>query len=226
MDDRTLSNLIRQATELEALLDAEAFPARGDAPLVTARRLSLRWGLAAAAALALAVILPMRDSSLLRPSADAWVFMDAPAPGIAPDGAADGADSFQRIRSCSDQDAYAIVLLREWLPECQCMDWRVHEFEGGAALMRLRAGQEIEIPVHVAGDPPLQQQLFLAIAPRLFGLPTSAQATEDLLACLTDAAPPTTADTDDPGGSGYTAVVQECFPPDVTILPSTFYAHR
>ncbi len=166
-----------------------------DRPIAVAwaarRRQPLDWLTGVAAAIALLMIVsnaPQRPTP--RSSAAARAGIIPVSIEYLPTRESLDAPRLDRLRSCSEQDVYTVVLFRGWNSDCGCVSWRLHEFSEGALLARLEAGEPLEIVLDVSDAPPIEQAVFLAVARRGDDLPSDRAREAALLACLNDAAPP------------------------------------
>ncbi len=217
MDDRTLDRLIRHLAERDRRLPddrelAEACSAN--------RRRPWDWFCGAAAAIALLWIV---NSASHRPapysSAAARAGILPVSVEYLPTRAALDQPRLDRLRSCSEQDVYTLVLVRGWSSECACVRWDVHEFSEGTLLARLEAGEPLEIILDVSDSPPIEQAVFLAIAQHGGMLPADRAREAALLACLNDAAPPEPIDLQ-PARLGES--VAACLPTGVSVVRHPF----
>lgn len=189
MSDRRVEELIRCVVELDDLLATSSADSRIIGP---GRRSTsaARWigslAVPVAAALAWAFLLPSEPQMGVADGAD--------APELLIDHLVHADDSESVVttfRPCADEEAYAIVLLRAWNDECQCLMWRLYEFADGTALARLNAGEDLRVPIDAAGAPSIEQAVLFAIARSRDDLPDEPGETEELLECLNNEAPPT-----------------------------------
>lgn len=221
MNDRQLERLLAQLAEHDELFDGRArqAPPTPRTPRIQIVGIRALLPLAAAAAIAL---------FLMRTPA-ARVLQPMPAPlqvslaDVTPlpismdhcTGRCEDGKRLDVMQSCSDEDAYALVLYRTWSHDYRGLVWRLYRFADGTSLAKLRAGEAIDIPVEVNSAPAVEQTVVLAVARRVGDLPVSTAETDDLLACLNDSLPPTRIEF--PGQPAEAA--RGCLPQGVTVLP-------
>lgn len=216
-DEQRLRLLIRQVTELEQF-NADVERERFDARPIAFRRRWAGWlsGLAAAAAILLVFVLPGDD----RPNgARNAVFLEVEDQP----GAVNISD--QRIdtyHSCSDEDAYALVLYRAWEPECACVTWGFYEFADASGVVELPAGETLDIPFDAWGRSPIDQCIVVAVSNQRHVLPADSGETQQLLACLHEITP---ADDPEEASACYANVVAGCLPSAVTVLTEDYTEH-
>lgn len=219
MNDRRLEQLLAELAENDALFGTPV--ARPAALRAGVRIVGLRAliPLAAAAVLLMTFRSPV-PAPVTRPVAEeALASLGAPL-GISLDHHAGVASANQRhdvVRSCSDEEVYALVLYRGWSHDSRDLIWQLYRFADGTSLARLPAGESIDIPVDVYSAPAVEQTFMLAVARRAGDLPSGPAETEDLLACLNDSLPPSRIEF--PGQSADAA--RACLPQCVTVLPKS-----
>lgn len=235
MDERTLDRLLRQVVELDRLepgqsthaVASESASTRGVGRVMRVRpaRPERRWvgWIAAGLATAAIVFIALARWPVAAPGTAPYEAAPAAVPVelVSDEHGKDATNADQRhFSACAERDGYALVLLREWRAECQCLSWTLQQLESGSQLMRLLAGQSNGIVVDVAGDPPVEQALVVAVASRARDLPRDAAAREQLLTCLNDSAPPEL-----PGGGSsaeWARAVEGCLPDGVTVVQRAF----
>ena len=213
MRNEQLGRLIRRVIELDDLA-GEAQPLAGilHPRISSARRPALSVGIAAA--VAVAMLLPFGANRDYRTyAAPAMVIDYAPAHHGVDDSRID------TFHTCPTEDAFALVLFRAWDTDCQCVAWKLHEFADGRALMRLAAGEALEIPLDVSNSPPVEQVVVFAVSNRRDELPATAREAEELLACLNTTLPPS-ALGEQPVCCA--APVESCLPPGVALVQRSF----
>lgn len=211
--DVQIDRLLRGLIEADALQEDQRLGQRFGTTTGWSRAVTWTARLVVAAALVLALRTPV--TAPLPPT--------LPAPVLAIDyQAGSPADTAARIatfRPCADRDAYALVLFRRWSEECACLTWRVHKRADGSPLLRLVAGEPVEIALDVSESPPVEQFIILALARRRGDLPTDGDDARRLLDCLNDAAPPSWASEP---GEHYAAAVQSCLPESAQVVRHPF----
>ncbi|RMF84110.1 MAG: hypothetical protein D6744_03650 [Planctomycetota bacterium] len=125
-------------------------------------------------------------------------------------------DAFE---ACSAEQAYASILLRVYDDDCQCVKWRLHRFDDGAALCVMRPGEMIEFTLDVSTAPPVEQVAMLVLAAQRDALPMTSSEVADLLACLNESLPPT-AIGEQP--TCCSAPAGDCLPPGVALVERPF----
>lgn len=209
MQDRKLEALIRQVREADHLRAGAARPGAD-------RSASLgRYGLqtAAAAAAVIAVILlwrPPTESAVPGLRTASTVRAGALA-GVSLDYGPDEAGAAGQLRSCSEQDAYTMVVLRDWSDECGCVRWQVHTDPQGDAIRRLPAGEQVAIPLDFRGPATIAPVVLMAVAFRPNDLPQDVDAEAEMLACLNEYA----------GGeeaSAHEQALATCLPSGVAVV--------
>ena len=182
MQDRLLQTLIHQTIEM----DACARLGRGDQ--TAAHTIRLRRISRAAVPIAAAILLPL--------------FLSPIAKDVAPRGsrqaetraalvsvdylAADAQAQSGTIHSCAETPAMALVLLRMWEVDCQCIAWKVHENADGSAWVQLLANEAFEFALESTGAPAVEQAVLLAVSDQAAPDETDADL---LLACLNRTCP-------------------------------------
>lgn len=211
MRDADLQTLIRLAAEADGLAPAGA-RRLADVSSNTRRVRALGLvGLAAAAALALMLTPAPRHTGRDRIPASAVHIRHLPG--------RTGADQrrVDQFRSSSSEPCAVLAIFHSWSRECECLAWKLHEWEQGRMVDSLEVGESADIALNVTGAPPVQQLLFLAVAPRRDQLPGNAETTR-LLACLNEAPPPARGED----WAAYASTVQTCLPSGVTVVPQPF----
>lgn len=169
---------------------------------------------AAAAALLAAWVLP----GVPQFDAGRTIGSVAPVPVLVEFGASPVDRDVRHFRPCSDENAFAVLLMREWSDECSCLRWDVLEAEPGRRLMELVAGQAVDIPIDLRNDPPIEQLVVLAVSRQREMLPSDEAGAEGLIACLNESAPPHLAD------ERSSQFVSACLPQGVTLMPHSVFA--
>src|SRR5262249_31951779 len=118
-----------------------------------------------------------------------------------------------------DAGCALLAIFREWNADCQCLAWKLHQWENGGSVAELPPGQPVDIHLNVTDDPPVEQVLVLAVAQGRDTLPSSGERAAALLECLNDAPLSASAEQD---VSAYTSAVAGCLPDGVTLLPQSF----
>ena len=233
MTDRQIESLVRMAVEIDALeqsaadrrratqsangpgpvwtlADARAAAPPGDNRGWTRRRLI---GLGAAAAAAcFAMMTPPRGDSGPVPTrfatpADIRFVSMAEGPG---------ADAPQHLLSTGDRGSFVLAALAEWSGDCDCLRWRLHEWEHGGLLAQANAGQTLGITVLPSDRPPAERLLVVAASHSAADLPATVEEADDLLACLNGAAGDDGCITGN--AASYASAVQKCLPVGVTVV--------
>ncbi len=222
MNDRSIQNLLQQLGEAQLFLGhGLGTSAHGRASVSGVRLpawLRATIPLTAAAVLALVMIWPPASRRPALSSLDGVPVVLArhapmPEPG----------KQVERFRSCSAEDAYAVVVLRAWSPDCGCVTWRVHEFDDGTRFARLPAGEDVSIHLDVLDDDPRVDQMFmLAVARQLGDLPLDRESAASLIECLNQSLPPE--QLGEPTGDSPEALVA-CVSPSVRVIPHAFGGH-
>ena len=123
------------------------------------------------------------------------------------------------LESCSNEDLYALVLMREWMPDCECIGWRLYRPSADLpAVMRLLAGQTASVPVDEAHDPSVLEYVVLAVSRSRSALPHQAEDEDELIRCLWESAPPATPFE---SSQSYASAVAACLPAAVTVVPES-----
>jgi len=208
MQEARLENLIRQLAEIDDLFGS----GRTD-PLQRRAPHRIEW-LAPAAAILLALCFWIPPRRPVPTDLTPVVSID-----YEPDPTPDRPPRIDRLHACADVEAYALILLRTWSHECECLTWRLHRTPEGHLLIRLRPGRGLEVPVDVSDAPPIEQVLILAVAREASRLPDSPEQLARLLTCLEQNLSPMPEDADT---QQAVSLVQACLPAGVTVVPRSF----
>ncbi len=221
MRDAELNLLIRLAAEADALHEPNS------------RRQRLTSAPDAASATALRGVLPRIGLvGLAAAAALAWMFApirEGHAPGVIPAsaitirhipgqrGALPSTPRIDRFRSSTTEPCVVVAIFRAWSKECECLAWKLHEWDPGRVVDQFAAGETTDIALNVSESPPVTQLLFLAVAARRDQLASTGEGAH-LLSCLNDASFP-------PRNEEYATLasaVQSCLPDGVTVVSAPF----
>ena len=213
MSNERLSQLIRMVAEMDRHVPADDLPV---APAWRHHRSAVWGALAAAAALAFAFLVPPINRPDHRAMAAAPIGVQLEYRPAHTVGHTARIDAFE---ACSPEMTYASVLFRVYDEDCQCLTWRLHQFEDGASQCLLHPGEMLQFTLDVTHTPPVAQVAMLVVASRRDVLPATTDEAEELLACLNNSLPPT--------GLGdqpvcCSAPVGDCLPPGVALLERQF----
>ncbi|MFQ5805411.1 MAG: hypothetical protein ACE5I3_03050 [Phycisphaerae bacterium] len=238
MNDKDIDNLIRMAVEVEEIeslasararetsiedaahqLGRPAAPTRPtirlDRPLF--RRRVWQIGLSAAAVAACVLLLLQQRLAPRAPQRAAAVSLEIDyCPGLA---LHDGV-RIDHFEPTATEHYVVLAIFRCWHDECQCLAWRLHEWEDGRTLAEIAPGEVLDIALDVTDAPPVEQLLLVAIAQHADDLPGSEADTYGLLDCLNEVTPPTNPCD---SAAAYASAMQSCLPEGVTVIPRPFF---
>lgn len=211
MQDRILQALIRQTVEMDEL----AFARRAQPVAIRFSRIAR-----AAIPIAAAVLLPLFLSPFGQKSAPhASHHPGSNAAMVSVDYLAAGSHSRAgTIHSCAQKPAMALVLLRIWEEDCQCIAWKLHENPDGSSWVVLHPDEPLDIPLEPGDAPAVEQAVLLAVSSD--ANPTETDA-EQLLTCLNRECPAVW-----PGEEALAdpSEVLPCLPSGVTLVRRSFVA--
>jgi len=238
VNDKGIENLVRMAVEIGEIEDlasaqTRVIPVEGAAdhlgraadraPAVIRfeRRQPQRWlwqiGLSAAAVAACVLLLSPPPRAPLAPRSAAAVPVEIDyCPGVP---LSDGL-RIDRFEPTATGHGAVLAIFHVWHDGCQCLGWRLHEWEDGRTVAEVAPGQVLDIALDVTDAPPVEQLLLVAISRHADDLPSSEADTYGLLDCLNEVTPPT-----DPcdSAAAYASAVQSCLPEGVTVVPRAFF---
>lgn len=225
MNENDLDNLVRMAAEIDELERGARAPDRvGDGTRAVIRfdRARQRWPFghlaAPAAAAAAAVLLALLPATEHRSpnAAVASSFQIDYCPTVP---RYDGV-RIDHFEPSSAERCTVLAIFNVWHNECQCLAWRLYEWEDGRALADLTPDEIQSIVIDVTDVPPIEQLLVVAIAKDPRDLPSDEKQTGELLDCLNEVAPATEPRED---AAAYASAVRACLPDSVTVVPQPFF---
>jgi hypothetical protein len=209
MDDRRLESLIRMAREAEDFsAECTTISKRPITRNMTLRTAAPFLGVAASIGLVLCAGRPAAAPAPRAALPDTCVVSPTVAAGPTV------------VRSIAVEPTSLLAILRTWSDECECLQWRVHEWSDGQNLARLKPGEPLDVPVNVGGE--VDQVVYLAFSKDGGRFGTAPAGTDRIIDCLNrysdyDGRPLE-------GGSGNGATVRGCLPSDVTVVQHTVAA--